>query len=182
MPRGSQLILAEPLFDHIGIEEGQFVAHLGSGGSGYLTFPLANRVGRSGRVYAIDILKSALSRLTTEAARKNISHIETVWADLEKYGSTSIMDGELDLALLANVLYQSKNHPAIIKEVFRITRPGGRLLILDWKRVMAPFGPPLEQRIDPERITALCEANGFTLVEKFEAGLYHFALLFEKNL
>ncbi len=177
---GTQLIPTDQLFDHIGIEEGQYVAHLGCGASGHLTFPLASRVGNNGKVYAVDILKSALTRLGAEAAGRHLTSLQTVWADLEKYRSVSISDNELDFALLANVLYQSNNHPAIIQEVYRMTKPEGRLVVLDWKESAGSFGPPREQRVNPTRITELCEANGFVLLEQFEAGPYHFALLFEK--
>lgn len=177
---GSQLIPTDQLFNHIGIEEGQYVAHLGCGGSGYLTFPLASRVGNTGKVYAVDILKSALARLGTEAGRRHLAFIQTVWANLEKYRATSIADNELDLALLANILYQSKNHPAIIQEAYRMVKPQGRLIVLDWKGNASVFGPPQEQRVDPTRIIELCEVNGFTFLEQFDAGPYHFALSFEK--
>ena len=181
MTGGKKLIDSSAVFERLEIKEGYNVADFGCGGSGHFTFPLAELVGNSGKVYAVDILKSVLAGVESEAKRRGIDNVQTVWSDLERYEAAKIEKESLDMGFVVNVLYQSKNHPAIIKECCRLLAPGGRLVIIDWKQTAAPFGPPVESRTDKGAITELCEVNGFSLVEEFKAGKYHFALVFEKK-
>lgn len=180
MTGGKQFIESTAVFDQLGIKEGYQVADFGCGGSGHFTFPLANLVGENGTVYAVDILKSVLSGIESESKRRGATNVKTVWSDLERYEAAKIESESLDMGFVVNVLYQSKNHPAVIKECYRMIVPGGKLVIIDWKQTAAPFGPPVDARIGKENIIELCEVNDLRLVSEFDAGKYHQALVFEK--
>lgn len=182
MPEEKSFLEVERIFERIGIVSDHHVADLGCGAKGHFTFPMAALVGNRGVVYAIDILKSVLQSIERESRLLGFKNIKTVWANFEKFGATKIPDSELDTALLANNLFQSRNHPAIIKEVHRLLKLGGKFIIVDWKKTAAPFGPPVEDRVEKRDITELAQANGFQLIDEFDAGEYHFALIFQKTL
>src|SRR5688500_5536023 len=61
----------------LGITEGQRVADIAAG-QGYLTKPLSKAVGKSGRVYAVEISEDARRALTELAARDSLANVEVV--------------------------------------------------------------------------------------------------------
>jgi len=81
---------------------------------------------------------------------------------------------------LINILFQSHKDDLVIKEAYRLLKIGGKLIIIDWKRVSTPFGPPMADRTKPEEIKGFAQTAGFKLVDEFEAGRYHYGMMFVK--
>lgn len=157
------------------------VADLGCGNNGAFLFLASRLVGAGGRVYAVDIMKPVLERMRSLAQTEHASNVMTVWSDLEVYGATKITEHSIDVALLINVLFQSNNRAAILKEAARLIKSGGRLLVLDWKKTAAPMGPSVEKRIDRDEAIKIGQTSGFELIGEFEPGPYHYALIFAKQ-
>ncbi len=170
----------ELLEKQLEVKFGNFVGDLGCGGAGYFTIPVAKIVGSRGKVYAVDILKTALEGVKSKAKLENILNIETIWSDLEKVGVTKITPDTLDSALLINILFQSRNNVALLDEAKRILKVGGKLLVVDWKVEPTPFGPPVTDRVTPEKVREF--AKGLNLKEEkfFAAGPYHYGFVFVK--
>src|SRR5271165_926365 len=83
--------------DAMGIEHGMLVADFGAG-SGHYVVEIARMLGKSGRVYAIDVQKDLLRRIHTEARKHGLEErIEFIWADLEEAKGSKIADRRLDL-------------------------------------------------------------------------------------
>jgi ubiquinone/menaquinone biosynthesis C-methylase UbiE len=177
---GNELLNPEKLYQHVGLTQGMKVADLGCGGSGRFTITAAKLVGRKGKVYAVDILKSVLKEMARKARLEGVSNVKTVWANLEIYGATKIKTNELDVAFLINILFQSKEHENIIKESVRMLKSGGKLLVVDWKQTGAPFGPPVVDRVKPDKIKKIAKSIGLKKIDEFEAGDYHYGLVFQK--
>jgi len=179
IPGGNELINAEKLLKEAGIERGMKVADLGCGIRGYFALQAARLVGKQGLVYAVDILRSALKGVQSNARLLGISNIKVVWSDLEIYGATRIPKNSLDFALLINIFFQTRKREEIIKEAKRLTKDGGKILIVDWKKE-SNFGPKEKEKISPEEIKDIAQKFGLKLEKEFSAGPYHFALLFVK--
>lgn len=178
---GNELIDPVKLLETGGIQQGYTVADLGCGASGHFVFPAAHLVGSKGQVYAVDILKSVLSAIESRGKLEGVDNVEGVWADLEKPGSTKITDGSVDLTLLVNTLSQIPAKETVVREAARITKSGGTLIVGDWKRTASPLGPPPERRLDPAMAKQLVGVGGFELIKEFEAGPYHYGLVFRKR-
>jgi ubiquinone/menaquinone biosynthesis C-methylase UbiE len=181
IPGGNELINAKEFLSKIGIEEGMVVADLGCGARGYFTLQVAKMVGPSGLVYAVDILKSALKAVETEAKILGLNNIKTVWSDLEIYKATKIKEGSLDFALIINLLFQTEKDEIVIKEATRLLKPKGKLVICDWKKTKTLFGPKIEDRPDKDEIKKIASGLNLKLEKEIEAGPYHFALIFIKE-
>jgi ubiquinone/menaquinone biosynthesis C-methylase UbiE len=162
------------------LELGHQVADLGCGGAGYFTLPAARMVGSRGKVYAVDVLKSALDGVVSKAKLENLTNVEAVWSDVERIGATKIPPATLDSAMLINIMFQSRKNEDMLKEANRLLKTGGKLLVVDWKVSATPFGPPLNQRIPPEQLTTLAQKTGFSVANEFEAGPYHYGIMFVK--
>jgi ubiquinone/menaquinone biosynthesis C-methylase UbiE len=152
------------------IGERQRVADLGCGNFGFFVFPLARLVGRSGRVYAVDILKDNLKEIKSAAEKENFSQIEIIWSDLEIFKATRIETESIDAATLINVLNQSTRRLEILKETARLLKTNGRLLIIEWKNVDLPLGPDVAKRIKIEALKEGAARVGLSVKEEFEAG------------
>lgn len=181
IPAGKELIDAPSLLKKIGIKEKMYVADLGCGRRGYFSLQAAKLTGDQGLVYAVDIVKSALENVRSIANLFGISNIKTIWADLEVYQSTKIASNSIDLVILNNVLFQIKKEELAIKESVRILKNEGKILVTDWEKTKAPFGPPVENRSDPEKIKQYCLNQGLSLEDEFKAGPCHYGLVFIKN-
>ncbi len=179
-PGGTQFLKPRDIIAKAEIIEGMKVADLGCGNLGYFIIPIAKLVGKEGKAYAVDVLKSVLEAVKSRAKLERITNLETVWTNLEKVGSTNIPEGSLDLALLINVLFQNKKHQEILKEAVRLIKKGGRLIIVDWKKSGIPFGPNVDMRVGPENIKPLAEELNLKLIEEDEVGDYFWSLIYEK--
>ncbi|OGM89169.1 hypothetical protein A3J77_00605 [Candidatus Wolfebacteria bacterium RBG_13_41_7] len=156
------------------------VGELGCGSNGHFVFPASKLVGREGIVYAVDILKVALDSIRRRSLAENVKNVRTVWSDLEVFNATTIASGSLDVALLINTLHQSKKRIDVLREAMRMLKRNGRLVIVEWKNIASPFGPPEEDRVNLENLKIAAEKIGLKLDEEFFVGHYHFGLIFYK--
>lgn len=101
-------------------------ADLGAG-TGFLTLPLAERVGR---VIAIDISPAMMDELANLARDQGLSNIETMTGDLI---GLSMPEESLDVVVSSYVLHHLP-HPQkreVVAQAYRWLRPGGRLVVSD---------------------------------------------------
>ncbi len=179
---GEQSGFANPVHNvqQFGLQEGMQVADLGSG-AGHYTLAMANVVGSSGKVYAVDVQKDLLGNVKSEAEKRGFDNVEIVWGDIEKLGGTKIADSMLSLALISNTLFQVENKPALLHEAARILKSAGTLVVIDWSESFGGMGPIAGNVVSKEAALSMCASAGFTLTTEFEAGAHHYGILFSKN-
>lgn len=178
---GNELLNPEEIFKHLDIKAGAKIADLGCGGAGHFTIPAAQKVGNQGVVYAVDILKSVLKSIVSRARLEGISNVKIVWSNLEIVGATKIPKESLDIAFLINILFQSKQHENLFKEASRLLKNKGSLLVVDWQPRGGSFGPPLIDRVKPEKVKEIAQKLNLKLIDEFPAGTYHYGLVFQKS-
>jgi len=180
IPGGKGLIDNQALLQRAGVALGMRVVDFGCGRKGHFALQAGKIVGPQGIVYAVDILRSALESLKTNAQIFGLSNIKPVWADLEIIGSTKIPQGSVDFVMINNLLFQVENKKAVLEHAIKLLKDGGKLLITDWKKQDSPLGPSKEQRIGQEQVKKLVLQMGLKLKDEWDAGPYHWALVFEK--
>jgi SAM-dependent methyltransferase len=121
------------------------VADLGCG-EGYLTIEAARW---ASRVIAVDRSTVVLDRAKGLARRRRVSNVIWKRGELEKL---PIRDGTVDVALLSQALHHAADPAVAIREAARITKSGGRVLVLDLR----------EHRQDWVRVKLGDRALGFT--------------------
>ena len=179
LPPSGAFLDTQRIVAQMGIASGMSAADLGCG-SGYITVALARVVGKHGVVSAVDVMQEPLETLRAKAEAGGFTNVREIRADLEVLGSTKLPDGSQDFSVLANVLFQSQKKDAIIAEAVRILKPGGRLVIVDWKKGMKGFGPPDELRTDEQTFTALATGAGVRFERTIDAGNFYIGLIFIK--
>lgn len=169
------------ILNKMSLSQRETIAELGCGNFGYFVFPAARLVGPLGKVYAVDILKSTLEDIKKQAMLNNLKQIETIWSNIEIFKGTKITSSSLDKVLLINILNQSNKKLEILREAVRMLKSKSKLLIIDWKSIDSPIGPPPDKRINKNDLKALAPKINLILDEEFDAGPYHYALIFHKS-
>ena len=178
---GDKLLDVKVILNKAEIGEGMKVADLGCGSTGHFVFPASAMVGEKGLVYAVDILKTVLETINRRIKYENAKNIITVWSNIEIFKATKIESGSLNVALLVNTLYQSHKRAEIIRESVRMIKKGGKLIIVEWKNIALPFGPPAEERVNKDALIKSGPRLGLEFEEEFFAGHYHYGLIFTKS-
>ncbi len=171
----------DSLFERVAIDPGMQVADLGCGSSGVLTFAMARRVGDDGLVYAVDVIPEVLEHISGRIRSGGHDNIQVIWSDIEAVGKTAIPANSLDRCFIQNVLSALKAEDQALEEAFRLLRPGGMLVVVDWLKTLGP-GTAIPSRIvTPEHIERHAERLGFVPQERFTLGGYHYGYTLTKN-
>jgi len=175
---GTELVNPFKLLERVGIREGFHVADLGCGSLGHFVFPAAQLTGGNGLVFAVDIQRHVLEHIERIAKQEHFYNVVPVWSDIDVFGATHIDPGTLDLTLLVNNLFLSSNREALVREMARLTRPGGRIVVVEWKPTASPLGPPTKQRLDTQESMKILKSPLLKFHDEFEAGPYHYGLIY----
>ena len=176
----NDFINPDQLILQFGLEEGMKAADFGIG-SGYFTILMAKKVGETGLVTALDILEAPLEVVKNKAVAEGLENINFVRANLEAENGSKLENDSQDFVLLANILFQSEKEQDIIKEASRVVKSGGKVVVIDWKQnVSALGGPPEELKTPPSEVKSFAEAAGLKFANEFDAGKYHYGVVFNK--
>lgn len=152
------------------------MADFGSG-SGHYVWPMAQAVGDSGHVFAIDVQQDLLKRIHNEAHKRGLSQVKIIWADLEKPKGSKIADATLDLVLISNLLFQLQDKAAVLREAKRILKPAGTLVVIDWAESFNMMGPHKKDVVTKDEGIDLVRSNGFSIIREFPAGAHHWGII-----
>ena len=169
----------QKVIDQLDLKLGMKVADFGCGHA-YFTLPVSKAVGKDGKVYAIDVLPEALESVRSRAQLEGAVNIETIRGNLELPSGASLPANSMDLVLLHNVLFQSQKKPAIISEAKRTLKLGGILIVIDWRKEPSVIGAQAGSRLSFDEAKALAQSEGFVFNKVFDAGEYHYGLMFIK--
>jgi demethylmenaquinone methyltransferase/2-methoxy-6-polyprenyl-1,4-benzoquinol methylase len=120
------------------LKPGQRVLDL-AGGTGDLTRLMAPRVGREGLVVLSDINAAMLGNGRSQLLDKGISgNVDFAQANAEQL---PFHDNSFDLVTMAFGLRNVTDKPQALNSIYRVLRPGGRLLVLEFSRPAAALRP-----------------------------------------
>jgi ubiquinone/menaquinone biosynthesis C-methylase UbiE len=147
----------------LSLQAGNHVADIGAGG-GYFTFRLADAVGPTGKVYAVDIDRGNLEYIADQARKRGYGNIETI---LAKPDDPLLPEKTVDLIFTCNTYHHLTDRTNYFQSATRYLRPEGRIAVIDlagksWIfRVLGHWTPKETSRRE-------MEAAGYTLTNDFD--------------
>lgn len=118
------------LIDALKFKPGMVVADIGAG-SGVLTLRIAAKVGKTGKVVAVDVQQEMLDLLAKKLKQQKIDNVELV---LGTEKSPRIPKNSLDLVLMVDVYHEFAFPYEMLLEISTAMKPGGRVVFVEYRK------------------------------------------------
>ena len=164
----------DQIMDALLIGDGSTVADLGAGG-GWFTVRLARRVGPQGIVYAEDIQTQMIQAIERRVKREGLKNVRTV---LGTPTDPKLPQGSLDALLIVDTYHEMEQPVTLLRNVAKSLKPSGMIGIVNYKKDGGGPGPPMEERVDPEKVIRDAIAAGLELRKRENFLRYQYLLTF----
>lgn len=161
----------------LGDLEGKTVADIGAG-TGYFTFRM---VPKAKKVIGIDIDQRFIDFMDSVKVRLDERYRDRFETRLAKPDNPLLRPEEVDAVVLVNTYGYIDNRVQYLKILWKGMTPGGRLLIIDFKKNNLPIGPSDDYKVALSQVQRELLTSGFTIDKIDQDALdYQYIVLAEK--
>jgi ubiquinone/menaquinone biosynthesis C-methylase UbiE len=161
----------------LGIEPGMTVCDLGSG-DGYHTLWMADKVGPTGLVYAVDVQPEMLQMLEKRTKEKGITHVKPIHG---KYWDPLLPPASQDLILLVDV-YHEFSHPVHMLKAIRLAlKPKGKLVLVEFRTEDPKVPIKQEHKMSKAQMALEIPPQGFRLAKEYDELPWQHMMFYEKT-
>jgi ubiquinone/menaquinone biosynthesis C-methylase UbiE len=158
-------ITRERLLQALALAPGETVLEVGPG-TGYYTLPVARALQPGGTLHIADVQPEMLEHATGKAREAGIDNVEPREADAR---SLPYAAASFDAAYLVAVLGEVPDQDAALRELRRVLRPGGRLVVGEL------FGDP--HMVGERTLRRRCASAGLRFERRIGPPFGYFAVL-----
>lgn len=119
------------IVDAMDLKEGMDVADVGAG-TGFFTRMIANEVGPTGTVYAVDIAEEFIEHIEKMNKEEGIKNVKTVVCSAR---DTKLPENSVDFIFICDTYHHFEYPQDTLASIHRALRPEGILFIVDFERV-----------------------------------------------
>ena len=172
-PKRREFLPPYEILKKLGLQEGDIIADIGCG-IGYFSIPAADIVGSRGIVYAMDIELEMVEETERRAAENDMANIRPiVMAEYDmKVGGSMI-----SFAFACLVLHEVEDRVRFIREIKRILKDNGRIVIVEWIKKESDWGPPADHRLESSYVSQVLQDCGFKSVSTTDINEYFYAVM-----
>jgi ubiquinone/menaquinone biosynthesis C-methylase UbiE len=163
------------LLDALHLQPGQTVCDMGCG-NGFYTVQMAQRVGPTGRVFAVDVQPEMLHMLAERAREAGLKNIKPSLGTLV---DPKLPAGQFDLILLVDVYHEFSHPEQMLSAMRRALKPHGRIALAEFRLEDPDVPIKLLHKMSKEQILKEFPTNGFKLVEQFDKLPWQHLMFFE---
>ncbi len=116
----------ESILEEVNIPPGYHVLDFGCGPGSYIP-PLSTMVGKSGKIYALDIHPLAVESVNKMIDEKSLTNVETILSGRD----THLPDECIDVILLYDIYHSFSDPDAMLEELHRVLKSEGTLSLHD---------------------------------------------------
>lgn len=118
------------LIDSLDLQAGSQVADIGAG-SGVISFLMADKVGRTGKVWAVDIQPEMLAAIQKKKDERNIEQIEPLLCGAKE---TKLPSESIDTAIFVDVYHELEYPYEVLLDLSGKIKPGGRVILVEYRK------------------------------------------------
>lgn len=144
----------------IGPLAGKTIADIGAG-SGYFSFRFVHE---AEKVIAIDIDQELIGLMNQEKMFYRQEIQNRIEARLAEPDDPNLKDREVDVVFLSNTYPYIKNRIQYLKNLIPKFKPGGKIMIVDFKKKLTPFGPSQKNRMAQSEVEQEIISAGYQLL------------------
>lgn len=147
----------------LGLEPGQRIADIGAG-TGLFVPLLAEKVGKSGKVYAVDIAPPFIEYIDKRAREEGLTQVETV---LSNERSIELPANSVDVIFTSDAYHHFVHYQDMLASMRTALKPGGELILLDFDIGATELDSTMVEHVGKtkEEFRRQVEESGFKLAE-----------------
>jgi len=162
------------VMEALGVKEGEVIADVGAG-SGYFTVRLAHHVGKTGRVYAVDVSPDMIRHLHGRVRDMGLLNVSPILAPADD----PLLPQPVDRFMIVDVWHHVEDQAGYLAKIKERLEPGGQVIMIDFHKRDLPVGPPPAMKIAREDLIRQMETHGFRLAREHTFLPYQYFLVFE---
>jgi len=167
----------EVVLDALELRGGEVVADLGAG-SGYFTFRIAPRVGRTGRVLAVEIQDEMLATIRRRAAALKVTNVEEIKGS---EADPKLPASGVDLVLMVDVYHELVYPFEVMTKLREALKPGGWVVFVEYRKEDPKIPIKEVHKMSVDQLKKEMKAVGLTHVRTVERLPSQHIVIFENR-
>src|SRR5207244_6466200 len=159
-------------------KEGDVVADIGAG-SGYLTFRMAKLVGKTGKVYAVDIQPEMLDLIRKRMKDRKVTNVEPVQGTET---DPKLPANSVDLIIMVDVYHEFSYPYEMTEAMVKALKQGGRLVFVEYRKEDPEVPIKLVHKMTEKQVRKEMEPHPLTWSRTMDLLPRHHIIIFKTNV